>query len=189
LDKIEGMARRFPEISSRPTVMNRSHRSESMEIDGLFLEEWSEEEGFSDSAEVDDVLEESSEKDISEENVSPCESITGWLEQRLTLTELATIKNQLRLLKGICKLRKQTGKDLEFPSKDLSVEPDVKLIKQQAEASGEINVALSTLQESVVTFHISKQELTDVRDELSRVGLMLKLKSVQCKLTKSKVSR
>ncbi|KAK3752811.1 hypothetical protein QZH41_005176 [Actinostola sp. cb2023] len=109
LDKIEGMARRFPEISSRPTVMNRSHRSESMDINGLFLEERSEVE-------------------------------------------------------------------------------DVKLIKQQEEAFVEINVALSTLQESVVTFHISKQELTDVRDELSRVGLMLKLKSVQCKLTKSKAT-
>ncbi|KAK3752819.1 hypothetical protein QZH41_016357, partial [Actinostola sp. cb2023] len=178
LDEIDGMARRFPEISSRP---------ESMEMDGLFLEESSEVEGISDSVEVD-VLEESSEKGISEENVSPCESITGWLDQRITLTELATIENQLRLLKGICELRKQTGKDLEFPSKTLSVEPDVKLIKQQEEASVEINAALSTLQESVVTFHISQQELTDVRDELSRVGLMLKLKSVQCKLTKSKAT-
>lgn len=132
---------------------------------------------------------ESSKEEASPTHDSlPYQTLTRWLNQRLTLTELSTIENQIQFMLDISSLRRKVYTELELPLKTSPADLDLEL-QRQKEASIEINATLSTLQQELMVFHISQQQLIDIRDELSRVGLMLKIRSIQCRLTKSSVSR
>ena len=118
----------------------------------------------------------------------------NWLRQRRSTDELTTIENQLRLLEQICKVRSTVKKDLlkiEGNSTNphlykVSVSKDLSSTKRQAAAS-EVSLELDRLQTMLMGFQISEQVLLDIRDEILRTGLLLRLRSVECDLIERSV--
>ena len=118
----------------------------------------------------------------------------NWLRQRRSTDELTTIENQLRLLEQICKVRSTVKKDLlkiegnstnPHLNKE-SISKDPSSTKRQA-AANEVSFELDRLQTMLMELQISEQLLLDIRDEILRTGLLLRLRSVECDLTERSV--
>ena len=117
--------------------------------------------------------------------------LRSWLQQRKTMAELNTIKNQIKLLEQIYKIREKIKTDLlrsTFygvflrPSESQSV-----LDQMFLQAATEVDEKLNHLEEGLMKFQISSQRLTDIRDEVICVGLFLKVRVVQCEIKKRSI--
>jgi hypothetical protein len=169
LYKINKLAERYPEIGR---VSSTGYYDNEEDSDALMVyeEEYQEERRF-----------EGNTEDVEDESI--LDTFTRWLEQRRTMTELSTIENQIQLIKGINKLKRTAKKSL-VSSPQVSFE----VYEMRDQALGEIDSELRTLQgKIVITFQTSQQELKDIRDEITRVGLKLRLRHLQCNITESKV--
>ncbi|XP_031564675.1 NFX1-type zinc finger-containing protein 1-like [Actinia tenebrosa] len=120
-------------------------------------------EEFEDEEEREEDLE--AEDEVEVNSTSIWDTFKCWLEQRRTLTELNTMQNQLLLLEIICELKAKIEKDFELE-----------------DVESELNVLLGKV---VSTIHIPHQQIKDVRDEVARIGLELKLRHLKCKIKDS----
>ena len=119
------------------------------------------------------------------------EILWSWLQQRKTMTELNTIKNQIKLLKKIYKVRENIKTDLLrntchgvlTPSSTSQSALDQMYLK----AATEVHEKLNHLEQDLMKFQISLQRLTDIRDEVVCVGLLLKIRVVQCEIKKRSI--
>ena len=122
---------------------------------------------------------EKQESDVK--GVSTHQMLTNWLQQRKTMAELNTIKNQLRLLEQIYKVRKKVKTDLQV-KKDLPSLNQPTLEQKYDQGEKEVNKKLNLLEKDLMKLQISPQSLTDIRDEVICVGLLLKIRVVQCEV-------
>lgn len=122
-------------------------------------------EEFEDEEETDQEEEEEDKVVVISKSI--LDTFKYWLEQRRTLTELNTIQNQLVLLEMICKLKTRVEKYSELE-----------------DVASELEVLLGKV---VSTFHIPQQQMKDIRDEVTRIGLELKLRHLKGKINESLV--
>ena len=111
--------------------------------------------------------------------ISSYDILWSWLQQRKTMAELNTIKNQIKLLEQIYKIRKTIKKDLLRNTYVQSAHDQMFL-----QAATEVEEKLTHLEEDLMKFQISFQRLLDIRDEVFCVGLFLKIRVVQCEIKK-----
>ena len=137
-------------------------------------------ETFSESDSKEEECEEQTQTDMG---VSSYNILWGWLQQRKTMAELSTIKNQIKLLKQIYKIREKIKKDLLSNSYYVQSALDQMFLQ----AATEVDEKLNHLEEGLMKFEISSQRLTDIRDEVICVGLFLKIRVVQCDIEKRSI--
>ena len=135
---------------------------------------------------------------FSEESEEPAhdgksayETLQSWLQQRKTMAELTTIKNQMKILKQIYKVREKVKTDLlqnttygvlNPPSSCQNV-LEQKFLQGATEVDGKLN----HLEVELMKFQISSQRLTDIRDEVICASLLLKIRVVQCEAEKRSI--
>ena len=134
-------------------------------------------------SESDSEVEECEEQTQTDMGVSSYNILWGWLQQRKTMAELSTIKNQIKLLKQIYKIREKIKKDLLSNSYYVQSALDQMFLQ----AATEVDEKLNHLEEGLMKFEISSQRLTDIRDEVICVGLFLKIRVVQCEIKKRSI--
>lgn len=127
------------------------------------------------------------EQESDVKSVSTHQMLSNWLDQRKTMAELNTIKNQLRLLKQIYKVREKVKTDLQV-KKDLPSLNQPTLEQKYDQGAKEVNKKLNLLENDLIKLQISPQSLTDIRDEVICVGLLLKIRVVQCEIERRSVS-
>ena len=120
-------------------------------------------------------------------SVSTHQMLSNWLQQRKTMAELNTIKNQLRLLKQIYKVREKVKTDLKI-KKDQPTLNQPTLEQKYDQGAKEVDKKLNLLENDLMKLQISPQSLTDIRDEVICVGLLLKIRVVQCEIERRSVS-
>ncbi len=127
----------------------------------------------------------------SENVFSSYDIVESWFQQRKTMAELKTIENQINLLEQIYKVREKIKTDLlkntclgvlTPPSASQSSHDQMYL-----QAAREVDEKLNHLEEDLMKFQISLQRLTDIRDEVICVGLLLKIRKVQCEIKKRSI--
>ena len=130
--------------------------------------------------------------DRSTKRVSSFEVMWQWLQQRKTMAEINTIDNQIRLLKQIYKVRDEVKKDL---LRNISHQSLNAIISSQSsfearflDAARELDQKLNVLETDLMQFQISSQRLTDIRDEIVCVGLLLWIRVVQCEVQKRSIA-
>ena len=124
-------------------------------------------------------------------DTSSYDIVWSWLQQRKTMAELNTIKNQLKLLEQIYKIREKIKKDLLrntcygvfMPPRESQTTLDQMFLQ----AATEVDKKLNHLEKGLMKFQISSQRLTDIRDEVICVGLFLKIRVVQCEIKRRSI--
>ena len=116
--------------------------------------------------------------------------LMGWLQQRKTMAELSTIKNQMKILIQIYKIRERMKLDLlkktpygVLTPPSASHSDDVFL-----QAARDIDEALDHLEEDLMKFQVSYQRLVDIRDELVCVSFSLNIRVIQCKIEEGSIT-
>ena len=116
--------------------------------------------------------------------------LMGWLQQRKTMAELSTIKNQMKILIQIYKIRERMKLDLlkktpygVLTPPSASHSDDVFL-----QAARDIDEALDHLEEDLMKFQVSYQKLVDIRDELVCVSFSLNIRVIQCKIEEGSIT-
>ena len=139
----------------------------------------------------DSDSEEDEEQTQTDLDTSSYDILWSWLQQRKTMAELNTIKNQIKLLEQIYKVREKNKTDLlrhtrygvfRPPSESQST-----LDQMFLQAATEVDEKLNHLEEGLMKFQISSQRLTDIRDEIICVGLFLKIRVVQCEIKRRSI--
>ena len=134
----------------------------------------------------------SSEEQVNTKSVSSYETLEQWLQQRKTIAELNTIRNQMKLLKQIYTVRENVKKDLlRNTSHGVLTTPNLSqsaLEEKYHQAAKEVDEKINLLENDLMKFQISPQSLTDIRDEIICVGLLLKVRVVQCEVQKRSVA-
>lgn len=135
----------------------------------------------------------SGEEQVSNtKSVSSYETLEQWWQQRKTMAELSTIRNQMKLLKQIYKVRENVKKDLlRNTSHGVLTTPNLSqstLEQKYHQAAIQVDEKLNLLENDLMKFQISPQRLTDIRDEIICVGLLLKVRVVQCEAEKRSVA-
>ena len=142
--------------------------------------------------ESDPEEEECEEQTHTDVGRSSYDMLCSWLQQRKTMAELNTIKNQIKLLTQIYKIREKIKKDLlRNTSYGVLIPPNESLTALEQmflQAATEVDEKLNHLEEGLMKFQISSQRLTDIRDEVICVGLFLKIRVVQCEIRKRSVN-
>lgn len=138
------------------------------------------------------IYEQSEEETGSCKSVSSFQILTHWLEQRKTMAELNTIENQINLLEQIYKVREKVKTDL-LRNTSLGVLVPVTashsaLEQKYLQGAAEVDQKLNHLENNLMKFQISSQMLTDIRDEVICVGLLLKVRVVQCEVEKRSIT-
>ena len=117
--------------------------------------------------------------------------LRSWLQQRKTMAELNTIKNQIKLLEQIYKVRENIKTDLLRNTCHGVLTPSSTsqsaLDQMYLQAARDVHEKLNHLEEDLMKFQISLQRLTDIRDEVVCVGLLLKIRVVQCEIKKRSI--
>ena len=117
--------------------------------------------------------------------------LRSWLQQRKTMAELNTIKNQIKLLEQIYKVRENIKTDLLRNTCHGVLTPSSTsqsaLDQMYLQAAKDVHEKLNHLEEDLMKFQISLQRLTDIRDEVVCVGLLLKIRVVQCEIKKRSI--
>ena len=113
--------------------------------------------------------------------------LENWLQHRKSMAELNTIQNQMGLLEQIYKVREKVKKDL-LVKKDLFTLNKSALHQKYHQGEKEVELKLNLLENDLMKFQISPQRLTDIRDEVICVGLLLKIRVVQCEIERLSVS-
>ena len=122
---------------------------------------------------------------------SAYETLQSWLQQRKTMAELTTIKNQMKILKHIYKVREKVKTDLLQNTTYGVLNPpnacqnvfEQKFLRGATEVDGKLN----HLEVELMKFQISSQRLTDIRDEVVCASLLLKIRVVQCEAEKRSI--
>ena len=118
--------------------------------------------------------------------------LTGWLQQRKTMAELNTIKNQMKLLIEIYKVREKVKTDLRrntcYGVLTAPSASHTALDEMFLQAAAEVDEKLNHLEKDLMKFQVSSQRLTDIRDEVICVSLLLKVRVVQCEIKKRSVT-
>ena len=142
----------------------------------------------SESASENAQYEEYKHADLS---TSSYDILRSWLQQRKTMAELKTIKNQLKLLRQIYKMREKIKTDLLRNTCHGVLTPSnasqSSLDRIYLQAAREVDGKLNRLEEDLMKFQISIQRLTDISDEVVCVGLFLKIRVVQCEIKKRSI--
>ena len=125
-------------------------------------------------------------------SVSSYHTLKHWLQQRKTMAELNTIKNQINLLEQIYKMREKVKTDL-LQNTSLGVLVPVTashsaLEQKYLQGAAEVDQKLNQLENNLMKFQISSQRLTDIRDEVICVGLLLKVRVIQCEVEKRSIT-
>ena len=132
------------------------------------------------------------EQSVSVKRISSYETLTYWLHQRKSMAELNTIQNQMNLLKQIYKLREKVKTDLLRNTTHGVLTPPIAsrsvLEQKYLQGATEVDQKLNLLENNLMKFQISPQRLTDIRDEVISVGLLLKVRVVQCEIEKRSVT-
>ena len=115
--------------------------------------------------------------------ISSYDMLWSWLQQRKTMAELNTIKNQIKLLEQIYKIREKIKKDLLRNTYYVQSTLDQMFLQ----AATEVDEKRNHLEEDLMKFQISFQRLADIRDEVICVGLFLKIRVVQCEIKKRSI--
>ena len=122
---------------------------------------------------------------------SAYETLESWLQQRKTLAELTTIKNQMEILEQIYKVREKVKTDLlQNTTYGILKPPSAchNVIEQKfLQGATEVDGKLNHLEVELVKFQISSQRLTDITDEVTCVSLLLKIRVVQCEAEKRSI--
>lgn len=138
------------------------------------------------------ILVSQEEPDSSTKRVSSFEIMWQWLQQRKTMAEINTIDNQIRLLKQIYKVRDEVKKDLLRNTSHQSLNPTISsqssLEARYFDAAKELDQKLNVLETDLMQSQISSQRLTDIRDEIVCVGLLLRIRLVQCEVQKRSIA-
>jgi len=141
---------------------------------------------------LSDSSEQREEQASSAKSVSSYQLLRHWLQRRTTMAELNTIKNQLKLLKQIYKVREKVKTDLLRNTSHGVLKPPIAgqsaLEQKYLQGATEVDQKLNLLENELMTFQISSQRLTDIRDEVICVGLLLKVRVVQCEIENRSVS-
>lgn len=132
------------------------------------------------------------ELDSSTNRVSSFEIMWQWLQQRKTMAEINTIDNQIRLIKQIYKVRDEVKKDLlrhtSHQSLNATISSQSSIEARYLDAARELDQKLNVLETHLMQFQISSQRLTDIRDEIVCVGLLLRIRVVQCEVQKRSIA-
>ena len=117
--------------------------------------------------------------------------IKHWLRQRRTMGELSTLENQINLLEEIYKVRDNikvnllTNTTLGLPLPPDTSFPVTNVHDQKCiQTAREVEKMLDRLEQDLTKFQISSQQLTDIRDEVIWVDLLLKFHVIQCELVR-----
>lgn len=110
--------------------------------------------------------------------------INNWLEQRLSVDELTTIENQLRLLEEIYKTRSNAKKELL----DSTKHSESSTVTKRQQIVEEINLELDRLETDLRQFQVSEQVLIDIRDEITRVRLILRVRLFESDMVEKSTS-
>ena len=137
-------------------------------------------ETFSESDFQEEECQEQTQTDMG---ISSYDILWSWLQQRKTIAELNTIKNQINLLEQIYKIREKIKTDLLRSTSYVQSALDQMFLQ----AATEVKEKLNHLEEDLMKFQISFQRLTDIRDEVICVGLFLKIRMVQCEIKKRSI--
>ena len=164
--KTRSLVQRYPDVRSRKASL----------------------ETYSESDSEEDESEEQTGTDL---DTSSYVIVYSWLQQRKTMAELNTIKNQLKLLEQIYKIREKIKKDLLrntcygvfMPPRESQTTLDQMFLQ----AATEVDKKLNHLEKGLMKFQISSQRLTDIRDEVICVGLFLKIRVVQCEIKRRSI--
>ena len=136
------------------------------------------------------VFSENSEEQVH--NANTYETLRNWLQQRKTMAELTTIKNQMKILKQIYKVREKVKTDLLRNTSYGVLNPPsaCQTVFEQKFLQGatEIDEKLNYLELELMKFQISPQRLTDIRDEVICTSLLLKIRVVQCEAEKRSIT-
>ena len=138
---------------------------------------------FHDIAKMKVLTERREEQANSDKTVSSYKMLRSWLQQRKTMAELNTIENQIKLLEQIYKVREKVKTDLLQNTTHGILKPpsasETALEQKYLQAATEVDQNLNHLEIELMIFQISSQRLTDIRDEIMCVGLLLKVRVVQ----------
>ena len=123
---------------------------------------------------------------------SAYETLTNWLQQRKTLAELNTIENQIKLLEQIYKVREKVKTDLLRNTTYGVLKPpsasETAFEQKYLQGAAEVDQKLNHLEMELMKLQISSQRLTDIRDEIICVSLLLKVRVVQCEVEKRSIT-
>ena len=145
-------------------------------------------ETYYESGSEEEECEEQTHTDVG---ASSYDVLCSWLQQRKTMAELNAIKNQIKLLEQIYKIREKIKTDLlRNTCYGVLIPPSgnqTALDQMFLQAATEVDEKLNHLEEDLMKFQISSQRLTDISDEVLCVGLFLKIRVVQCEIKKRSI--
>ena len=116
--------------------------------------------------------------------------LMGWLQQRKTMAELSTIKNQMKILIQIYRIRERMKLDLLKKTRYGVLTPPSASHSDDMflQAARDIDEALDHLEEDLMKFQVSYQMLVDIRDELVCVSFSLNIRVIQCKIEEGSIT-
>ena len=128
----------------------------------------------------------------SNKGTSSYNILKTWFQQRKTMAELKTMGNQINLLEQIYKVREKIKTELLRKTSHGVLAPliasQTAIDQMYLQPAKEVDEKLNRLEEDLMKFQISSQRLTDIRDEVVCVSLLLKVRVVQCEIKRRSIT-
>lgn len=123
-------------------------------------------------------------------NSSSYEILIGWLKQRKTMAELITIKNQMKIVIQIYKIRERMKTDLLKKTRYGILTPPSASHSDDMflQAARDIDERLNHLEEDLMKFQVSYQRLSDIRDEAICVNFSLNVRVTLCEIKEHSIA-